>query len=82
MNNCTVVSGGGFRAAFEGLTPEEYMKDTLEVGKGLNDKHLVEVFTKEGAERILEMRSYGVEVRVHKTEASVGLESPTLWDSG
>jgi succinate dehydrogenase/fumarate reductase flavoprotein subunit len=72
MNNCTVVAGGGFRAAFEGLTPEEHMKDTIEVGKGLNDKHLVEIFTKEGAERILEMRSYGVEVRVHKTGASVG----------
>jgi succinate dehydrogenase/fumarate reductase flavoprotein subunit len=72
MNNCTVVAGGGFRAAFEGLTPEEHMKDTIEVGKRLNDKHLVEIFTKEGAERILEMRSYGVEVRVHKTGASIG----------
>ncbi len=56
MNNCTVVAGGGFRAAFEGMTPEEHMRDTIEVGKGLNDRRLVEVFTKEGPERILEMR--------------------------
>lgn len=72
MNNCTVVAGGGFRAAFEGMSPEEHAKDTMEVGKGLNDRHLVELFTKEGPERILEMRSYGVEVRVHKTGAAVG----------
>ena len=72
MNNCTVVAGGGFRAAFEGMSPEEHMKDTIEVGKGLNDRRLVEVFTKEGPERILEMRDYGVEVRVHKTGAAVG----------
>ena len=72
MNNCTVVAGGGFRAAFDGMSPEEHMKDTIEVGKGLNDRRLVEVFTKEGPERILEMRDYGVEVRVHKTGAAVG----------
>ena len=72
MNNCTVVAGGGFRAAFEGMSPEEHMRDTIEVGKGLNDRRLVEVFTKEGPERILEMRDYGVEVRVHRTGAAVG----------
>jgi len=72
MNNCTVVAGGGFRAAFEGMNPEEHAKDTMEVGKGLNDRRLVEVFTKEGPERILEMRSYGVEVRIHETGAAVG----------
>ena len=72
MNNCTVVAGGGFRAAFEGMSPEEHMKDTLEVGKGLNDKRLVEIFTKEGPKRILEMRDYGVEVRIHPTGAAVG----------
>ena len=72
MNNCTVVAGGGFRAAMEGMTPEEHMRDTIEVGKGLNDRRLVEVFTGEGAARIIELRDYGVEVRVHKTGASVG----------
>ncbi len=72
MNNCTVVAGGGFRAAFEGMTPEEHMRDTIEVGKGLNDRRLVEVFTKEGPERIREMSGYGVEVRLHRTGASVG----------
>ena len=72
MNNCTVVAGGGFRAAMEGMTPEEHMRDTIEVGKALNDRRLVEVFTSEGAARILELRDYGVEVRVHRTGASVG----------
>ena len=81
MNNCTVVAGGGFRAAFEGLTPEEHIKDTIEVGKGLNDRHLVEVFAYEGPKRILELRDFGVKVRVHKTGASVG-SIPTLMGLG
>lgn len=72
MNNCTVVAGGGFRAALEGLSPEEHARDTMEVGKGLNDRRLVDVFTREGPERIIEMRSYGVEVRVHRAGAAVG----------
>lgn len=32
-NNATVVSGGGFRAAMGGLTPEEHMEDTLQAGE-------------------------------------------------
>jgi succinate dehydrogenase/fumarate reductase flavoprotein subunit len=81
MNNCTVVSGGGFRAAFEGFTTEEHAKDTIEVGKGLNDRRLVDIFTKEGPERVLELRNYGVDVRVHRAGASVG-SIPTLMGLG
>jgi len=81
MNNCTVVAGGGFRAALGGLTPEEHAKETVEIGKGLNDKRLVEIFTTEGPKRVLELRNYGVEVRVHSAGASVG-SIPTLMGLG
>jgi len=77
MNNATVVSGGGFRAAIEGLTPEEHLRDTIEVGKGINDRRLVEVFAREGGERVLELRRFGVEVRVRPGGVSVG-DLPTL----
>ncbi len=63
MNNSTAVSGGGFRAPMGGLTVEEYIRDTIEVGKGINDRRLVEVMAKEGEERLLELRRFGVEVR-------------------
>jgi succinate dehydrogenase/fumarate reductase flavoprotein subunit len=81
MNNATVVSGGGFRAAIEGLTPEEHMEDTIRVGNGLNDRRLVEVFAREGGERVLELRRFGVEIRIHRGGISVG-EIPGLMGQG
>ena len=63
MNNSTAVSGGGFRAPIGGLTREEYIRDTIEVGKGLNDRRLVEVMAREGERRLLELRSFGVDVK-------------------
>jgi succinate dehydrogenase/fumarate reductase flavoprotein subunit len=81
MNNATVVSGGGFRAAIEGLTPKEHMEDTIRVGNGLNDQRLVEVFAREGGERVLELKRFGVEMRVHHGGISVG-EEPGLMGLG
>jgi fumarate reductase (CoM/CoB) subunit A len=72
MNNATVVAGGGFRAAIEGLTPEEHYEDTIKVGNRINDRRLVEVFAQEGGERVLELRRFGVEMRVHPGGISVG----------
>jgi succinate dehydrogenase/fumarate reductase flavoprotein subunit len=71
MNNATVVSGGGFRAAMGGLDPDEYLRDTMEVGKGLNDHRLVEVLAREGGGRLLELRRFGVDVHEHPGGCSV-----------
>jgi succinate dehydrogenase/fumarate reductase flavoprotein subunit len=81
MNNATVVAGGGFRAAIEGLTPEEHMEDTIRVGNRINDRSLVEAFASEGGERVLELRRFGVELRVHRGGISVG-EIPGLMGLG
>ncbi len=81
MNNATVVSGGGFRAAIEGLTPKEHMEDTIRVGNRINDRSLVEVFSREGGYRVLELRRFGVEMRVHRGGISVG-ETPGLMGLG
>jgi succinate dehydrogenase/fumarate reductase flavoprotein subunit len=81
MNNATVVSGGGFRAAVDGLTPAEHLRDTVEVGKHLNDPELVRIFAEEGGERVLELRRFGVEIRVHPGGISVG-DNPTLMGLG
>jgi fumarate reductase (CoM/CoB) subunit A len=71
-NNATVVAGGGFRAAIGGLRPEEHMKDTLQVGNHLNDRGLVEVFAREGGNRVLELKRFGVDMRVGRGGVSVG----------
>ena len=77
MNNATVVSGGGFRAAVGGLTPEEHLRDTVEVGKKINDRRLVEVLAREGGDRVLELKRFGVEMRVSQGGVSVG-DIPSL----
>ncbi|MCW3978427.1 MAG: FAD-binding protein, partial [Candidatus Bathyarchaeota archaeon] len=81
MNNATVVAGGGFRAAIEGLTPEEHYEDTIRVGNRINDRRLVEIFAHEGGERVLELRRFGVEMRIHKGGISVG-DTPRLMGLG
>jgi succinate dehydrogenase/fumarate reductase flavoprotein subunit len=81
MNNATVVAGGGFRAAIEGLTQEEHYEDTIRVGNRINDRRLVEVFAHEGGERVLELRRFGVEMRVRRGSISVG-DTPGLMGLG
>jgi succinate dehydrogenase/fumarate reductase flavoprotein subunit len=80
-NNATVVAGGGFRAAMGGLTPEEHLEDTLRVGNHLNDRGLVEVFAREGGMRVLELKRFGVEMRVRRGGISVG-DTPGLMGLG
>ena len=80
-NNATVVAGGGFRAAMGGLTPEEHMEDTLRVGNHLNDRGLVEVFAREGGRRVLELKRFGVDMRVRRGGISVG-DTPGLMGLG
>jgi succinate dehydrogenase/fumarate reductase flavoprotein subunit len=81
MNNATMVAGGGFRAAIEGLTPEEHLEDTLRVGNHLNDRRLLEVFASEGGMRVLELKSFGVEMRVRRGGISVG-DTPGIMGMG
>ena len=72
FNNATVHAGGGFRAAMEGLSPEEHLADTVRVGFKVNDPEMVQVFAEEGGERLLELKRFGVEMRVHRGGISVG----------
>ncbi|MCW4011656.1 MAG: FAD-binding protein [Candidatus Bathyarchaeota archaeon] len=60
MKNATIVANGSFRAAIDGYTVEEHRQATMEGGKHLNDPALVDVLVSEGAERLLELRKYGV----------------------
>lgn len=62
MKNATIVANGSFRAAIKGYTVEEHRKATMEGGKHLNDPALVDVMVREGAERLLELRDYGVAI--------------------
>jgi len=57
------------------------MEDTLRVGNRLNDRGLVEVFAREGGMRVLELKRFGVEMRVRRGGISVG-DTPGLMGLG
>ena len=71
-NNCTIMAGAGFLAAVGGMTPEEHVRRTLGVGKGLNHPGLVEVLAAEGGERVLELERFGCVVNVGEGGVHVG----------
>ncbi|MBN1683362.1 FAD-binding protein [Candidatus Bathyarchaeota archaeon] len=76
MNNSTFVSGGGFRAAINDLTPEEHFFDSMKVGKNINDPKLLKILSNEGEKCCIELKKYGVDIRINKEGISVG-KAPT-----
>lgn len=58
----TLVSGAGFAAFFPGLgdSLEQYFQDTINSGKGLNEKTLVETLVGRSTEAIFELENRGV----------------------
>ncbi len=71
-NTITAVSGGGLKAAVGGASIEEHIEDTLMVGRGLNDRKLVEVLAGEGGERVLELKRFGIDLQVGRGSVYVG----------
>ena len=52
LANCTIVSGGAFTVAIEGMTPDVHFNMTMETGKSLNDPGLVRVLAQESPGKI------------------------------
>jgi len=60
----TMYAGGGFKAAFEGYSLERHFEETIVGGKFLNDQELVRLMVLEAPERLLELKNFGVEIKV------------------
>jgi len=71
FGNCTAYAGGGFQAPFGKMTPQEHFTRTVKGGKFLNNQKLVEVMTREAAQRLLELREFGVDIRTSDGGANV-----------
>ena len=71
LGNCTAYAGGGFQAPFGKVTPEEHFERTVKGGKFLNHQRLVEVMAREGAAKLLELRSFGVQIETGDGGTSV-----------
>jgi len=59
-STCTYLSVGAFAVAVKGRSKEEHFQLTLQTGKGMNDRNLVEVLVNEAPERLRELESWGL----------------------
>ena len=63
---CTIVSGGVFAATKQGDDPTSHINRTLQAGRGLNQKDLVEVLAREGPRRLNELLEWGFKGGYHR----------------
>ena len=59
-STCTYLSAGAFALAVEGMSKETHRELTLQAGRGINDRELVEIFVEEAPERVRELERFGV----------------------
>ncbi|MFQ5711327.1 MAG: FAD-binding protein [Candidatus Geothermarchaeales archaeon] len=81
-NSCSLYSEGAFSAPIEGLTPQRYFELTLETGRGINNQQLLRVLAEEAARRMLELRDFGVRLRVWRGGGSFSDTSVSPLTSG
>jgi len=71
MANCTAYAGGGFTGPIDGLTPEEHIAMTREVGRGLSEPHMHEAVSEGAAEAFIKLRAWGVRYDTRRGGLSV-----------
>lgn len=59
-STCTYLSAGGFTLAVEGMSKETHRELTLQAGRGINERELVDIFVEEAPERIRELERFGL----------------------
>ena len=62
---CTIVSGGVFAATKQGEEPASHINRTLQAGRGINQKDLVEILADEGPCRLNELLEWGFKGSYH-----------------
>ncbi|MCF8146906.1 MAG: FAD-dependent oxidoreductase [Deltaproteobacteria bacterium] len=64
--SCTILSAGVFAGVARPQEAENHIRDTLQAGRGINQKELVEVLVAEGPERLEELAAWGISGEFHK----------------
>ncbi|MGQ9694828.1 MAG: FAD-binding protein [Thermodesulfobacteriota bacterium] len=59
-STCTYLSAGAFTLASEGFSKEAHLILTLQAGKGINEKKLVEILVAETPERVRDLENLGL----------------------
>jgi succinate dehydrogenase/fumarate reductase flavoprotein subunit len=81
LGNCSVMSGGVLSAPINGLKFEDHLHRTLETGRGLNNRDLVNAICQDGPERIFELMDWGLNAEIGKGICSV-IGKPPVWGKG
>jgi succinate dehydrogenase/fumarate reductase flavoprotein subunit len=63
---CTIVSGGVFAGTKQGDEPAAHINRTLQAGRGINQKDLVEVLAQDGPHRLNELLEWGFKGGYHQ----------------
>jgi succinate dehydrogenase/fumarate reductase flavoprotein subunit len=71
LANCTAYAGGGFTGPIEGLTPEEHMAMTREVGRGLSEPNMHRTVSEGAATAYAKLREWGVRYDTRRGGLSV-----------
>lgn len=71
MASCTAYAGGGFTGPIEGVTPEEHMQLTREVGRGLSEPAMHEAVSLGAAEAFANLTRWGVRYDTRRGGLSV-----------
>lgn len=72
MANCTAYAGGGFTAPIDGLSVEEHMEMTREVGRGLSEPAISGAVSGGAAAAFERLRKWGVRYDTRRGGLSVG----------
>ena len=56
----TILSGGVFAGVPEGASPDSHLKRTLQAGRGINQRELVEILATEAPMRLRELVEWGI----------------------
>jgi fumarate reductase (CoM/CoB) subunit A len=64
--SCTILSAGVFAGVARPEEAESHIRNTLQAGRGINQKELVEVLVAEGPERLKELAAWGISGEFHK----------------
>src|SRR5690554_5832576 len=76
LGNCTTYSGGAFSLAVGGMESTVHGERTLETGRGLNKREMVEILALESPEAVLGLQQYGIKLDVGYGKVSVAPYAP------
>ncbi len=63
---CTILSAGVFAGTEENKSPDHHSRRTLQAGRGINQKELVNVLVEESPGRLKELKKWGINAEFHR----------------